>query len=164
MLSRTMVGIVALALLSSVLVATSPQASASRPIMTIADTLSRTNTLIFEPLNHQVIKLTFTSVQQWAGDWVGINVFEGQAVLRVGKINTVPATGTFTGTVLGKFGTLTLAGATIFRDDGSFMMDHFTIIDGTGELENLRGHVGLDEHPPTFELNDRMVWWIHFEP
>lgn len=140
-------------------------ASASKPIRTVSFIDSVVNEFTnYEQINERIAKFTFTSVQEWSGDWEGTNTFVGKAVVRDGFASgNVQAIGTFVGTVLGKEGTVTLMGRTIFREDGEFAIDQYTILSGTGELENIRGHLGHDETPPDF-FNDYQVFWIHFDP
>ena len=138
-------------------------ASASRPIRTVSDTISVVNTFSFEPVNDRVTKLSFTSDQQWRGDWNGRNVFVCNAIINADKLfSTGGCTGTFEGTVLGRSGTLTLSAVTIVFQDGTKEIDQGAILSGTGALKGLRGHLATLVDLG-FEPTLTLVWFVHFE-
>lgn len=163
---KTIVAIVAFAFMVPVLFVSAQPASANKPIKTYAYLLSWDTSGVPDFLNDKVFKLPFKSIQQWGGDWVGTMVYDPcHAMFRVGtptSMITVKCHGEFTGSVLGKSGTLTINGAiTIARYDGSWTIDEGAISSGTGELANLRGHVGFHEGWTQWPGYD--TWWVHFE-
>ena len=154
---------VSIALLACLLLTSVPHASASQPIRTFSDTISADNTFSVEPVNDRVTKLSFTSDQQWRGDWNGRNVFVCSAIINADKLlSTGDCTGAFEGTVLGRPGTLTLSALTIIFQDGTMEIDQGAIVSGTGQLEGLRGHwAGLIVLG--FTPTSMLIWDVHFE-
>jgi len=160
---KSIVAIVVFAFMVPMLLASAQHASATPPIRTEAIMLAYDTVMTFEPLNDKVTKLTFVSVQQWGGDWVGTMVYTCEAMIRSGtptSMVTVHGKGIFEGTVLGKSGTVTVSAVTIAREDGIPTIDEGAILSGTGDLANLRGHVGFHEGWTQWEGYD--YWWIHW--
>ena len=158
---KSIATMVVFAFMVPMLLASAQQASATKPILTISDTVSATADVSCVTVSIKVTKCSFVSHQEVAGDWNGRIVITGDWVLHGEDVSRVTVHGiaTFEGTILGRSGTVTMNGVTIWWPTGE--IDAGAIHSGTGELEGIRGHW---EFPKGFS-NPTAKWfiWVHFE-
>jgi hypothetical protein len=149
---------VAMILLITVVLAT-PGAASKAITLTTTHTLESVTILEERSLDGNIFILG-TSTQTISGDFVGtlMNTFNLQ--IRKDGFGVASSWDTFTGTVLGKSGTLT------FRTTSNFGKNvctfNLVIVGGTGELANLRGtgRALVDE----FCAPLGVVWDVHPAP
>ena len=136
----------------------------AKPPMTVSGTFDYTFEITDTREANGNLFVYATEDEVWTGDFEGT----AQAVFRVGMFRSgfwnVWLRSTFTGTVLGKEGTLViqLVGKKLGVEDWN---GHWVIISGTGELEGLRGRgtwwgPGFDAPGPDIYYAGK----VHFEP
>jgi len=150
-----MLSILASSLFASMAIIT--PASATQSVEMIIKTDPGVVELEFEPLPSGLVKITFYTEQTWTGDWVGTVTQSGTAMGgRKNGIATIKATGTFEGTIDGKVGTVSYRMRNNIRSDGRFFGAYWTILGGTGELENIHGNGTV--------APEELRIWVHFDP
>ncbi len=138
--------------------------SAKRPVETTFTNSFVDISIELEELPSGAIRITYSVVLSATGDWVGDWEVSGVAILSPSGAYSHYLILTFTGTILGKEGTLktrsTLHGSWPgFPDVGTLepRVSKLTILGGTGDLSNVHGH-GIEEEPLTWRV------WISFGP
>jgi len=156
--------VILLSVLLGILLTPVTMVSATKPIEMTVTVTPGDSVVVFDPLPSGILKVTFYTEQVWAGDWEGIAEQGGTGMIRPaghGKpMIILDCFGVFTGTIQGKTGTVIYYMRNNIDSDGNYFSAIITILRGTGELENIRGHgtvgtVGAD-------MICRI--WVHFDP
>ncbi|MFX1509898.1 MAG: hypothetical protein ACFFBR_06300 [Promethearchaeota archaeon] len=138
--------------------------SATKPIeMTVTVTPGPAN-VEEEPLPSGLVKVTFSTTQEWTGDWVGTVWQSGTGIVRLPSLLAghgkpfmiIDCFGEFTGTIKGKTGTVIYYARNILTPEGDYFSAIITILGGTDELGNIHGHGTVGE--------GIMHIWVHFDP
>ena len=82
----------------------------------------------------------FTEHDTLSGTLSGTSVIQGSCVVRASGQGVCQAVETFTGTVAGRTGTVQFRDVVSLDTTAGTSQGRFTIVSGTGDLANLRGH------------------------
>lgn len=171
----TLAGIIALALIATacdVTPATEPEtdvlratASTNESVSPVTETTYSATLVDFELVDHTVLPsgtVITESNTYWesTGDWEGTFVGDNTQTNHKNGVVTGKAEFTFDGSVLGSEGTLEIRFQATTKADGTFK-GRATILSGTGELANLRGH-GTNVATAPDQIEGTV--FVHFAP
>ena len=119
-----------------------------------------------EMLPSGLFKIDFLSIQEFTGDIEGIFYNPGHGIYNPRSgVWFLEAVGTVENCVVhlesgDLYGTVTMENWAMWKDDGSIDINYSAIIDGTGDLANMRGTGVVDWSvwPPAIR------WSVHFDP
>ena len=156
--------VILLSVLLGILLTPVTMVSATKPIEMTVTVTPLNIELNAEPLPSGIVKVTFWTKQSWTGDWDGIAEQGGTGMMRLtghGKpMIILDCFGEFTGTIQGKTGTVIYYMRNNIDSEGNYFSAIITILRGTGELENIRGHGTVGT------VGEDMICriWVHFDP
>lgn len=152
--------VILLSVLTAILLTPIPTVSATKPIEMTTTCAMIDLVWNEEELPSGLVKVTFWTSQTWTGDWKGIAEQGGTGMIRPADHGKpwiiLDCFGVFTGTIRGKTGTVIYYIRNNIDSEGNYFSAIITILRGTGELENIRGHGTVGD------MIARI--WVHFDP
>lgn len=106
----------------------------------------------------EVTLFDFTESDVLSGTFSGTSIIEGSCVVQPSGEAVCHALETFNGTVNGRSGTATFFDVIFPNLATGAVHGNFTIISGTGELENLRGHGTFQGEEGTGTYTGTLIW------